>query len=38
MFRPVEELKTRFESLETQGKLNPKEKQELFLYELLIEM
>lgn len=38
MFKPVEELKTRRELLEKQGKLNPKEKQELFLYELLIEM
>ena len=38
MFRPVEELKNSKKELDRKGNLNPKEKQELFLYEILIEM
>ena len=38
MFRPVEELKNSKKELDKKGNLNPKEKQELFLYEILIEM
>ena len=38
MFRPVAELKKAKIQLETKQSLNVKEKQELFLYEILIEM
>ena len=38
MFQPVNSLKARKEVLESQNNLNAKEKQELFLYEILIEM
>ena len=38
MFRPVAELKKAKVQLETKQSLNVKEKQELFLYEILIEM
>ena len=38
MFKPVEELKNSKKELERKGNLNAKEKQELFLYEILIEM
>ena len=38
MFRPVEELKRAKMEMDRKGTLNAKEKQELFLYEILIEM
>ena len=38
MFTSLQELKARKTVLSNQNKLNPKEKQELFLYEILIEM
>ena len=38
MFQPVSTLKARRDVLENQSILNAKEKQELFLYEILIEM
>lgn len=38
MFKPVEELKMMKKEYESKGTLNAKEKQELFLYEILIEM
>ena len=38
MFRPVEELKRAKMEMDRKGNLNAKEKQELFLYEILIEM
>ena len=38
MFRPVDELKKAKRELDARGNLNAKEKQELFLYEILIEM
>ena len=38
MFKSVEELKKDKFEMERKGNLNPKEKQELFLYEILIEM
>ena len=38
MFRPVEDLKRAKMEMDRKGNLNAKEKQELFLYEILIEM
>ena len=38
MFKPVDELKKSKRELDARGNLNAKEKQELFLYEILIEM
>ena len=38
MFRPVEDLKQAKMEMDRKGNLNAKEKQELFLYEILIEM
>ncbi len=38
MFKPVDELKKSKKELDGKGNLNAKEKQELFLYEILIEM
>ena len=38
MFKPVDELKKAKRELDARGNLNAKEKQELFLYEILIEM
>lgn len=38
MFKPVDKLKLSREELDKKGNLNAKEKQELFLYEILIEM
>ena len=38
MFRPVEDLKQAKMELDRKGTLNVKEKQELFLFEILIEM
>ena len=38
MFKPVDELKRSKKELDSKGNLNAKEKQELFLYEILIEM
>ena len=38
MFKPVDELKRSKKELDAKGNLNAKEKQELFLYEILIEM
>ena len=38
MFKPVDDLKKAKLEMDKKGNLNPKEKQELFLYEILIEM
>ena len=38
MFKPIDELKKSRTELDRKGNLNAKEKQELFLYEILIEM
>lgn len=38
MFKPVEQLKEAKREMDKKGKLNAKEKQEYFLYEILIEM